>query len=632
MAARKTLVHLRFDEPHTDVPPSDAAGSLVDLTDGTGALPPVVEAFTGFGRDFLGEEYSLEAKDAVAGSSLTTRDCTIDVLLAWDMAAQLDFAATGTIVTRGIDGSAAEYSAYALELRVVDLAQRIAELRFAWQTTAGVDKVQAGGHFIVPADGFLMLTATRRWISSTEVELQYYVGDRLIGDVLSSDGDIGGGTTGTLRVGHGSPGGTYLLAVIDELRVRNYHVTQEEVEATWKRLSKFQPRGYKAVRDLFQPDAPISNDPASRFQKLLRIAGHAVGYTAAQAENVKLNLLPDRAYGPSLEQWESILGEAPRDLDGTARRRRRCVAHFSQREGVSPPGVRSTVHELLALAKTQIQLLAFDNTVREDFSQGLRGERWRATPAAQWTINAGALRVQNAADIPLTSAKADWYTALTAADCDGRASQMIAKLVPTTLAAGAEVGVVFFDWAQWSVLLFGLKNDAGTYKLVTEAFVAHASQGVTVRHTFVGLPAAVWLHLRQIDPGGGGGGFKTSATDANYTAAWSTTSQTTGYTTSAPFSHRARFQWAGMYARTTAGAANIDVAIDDIVLRTPFAGRTSHWYAYRDPALPGSPDLVAAWGAIQRLKHAFTRASAITTKSFLAGVSLVGRTPHGALT
>lgn len=634
MAQRKTLVHLRFDEQSIDVPPSDAIGTLADLAEATGQTPTVVDAFTGRGRRFLGEGCSLQALDVIPGGSLATRDCTIDAILKWDIAGQAAHSPSpGTLVARGIGGAPAEYTAYGVELRVINLAQRICETRFTWLTTAGVAKVQRGGHFILPVDGFLYLTATRRWVSSSEVELQYYLGDQLIGDHVSPDGDIGGGTTGTFRVGHGSPGGTYFVGIIDELRVRNYHVTREEVEATWARLSKFQPRGYKAVRDLLQPEAPLSNDPASRIQKLLRIAGHAIGYAAAQAENVRLNQLPDRAYGPVLEEWEHCTGEAPRASDSTDRRRKRVVAHFSQREGVSPPGVRAATHEVLATAKSQLEIIAFDNTVREDFSAGLKSERWMVDPVAQWTINAGALRVQNAASIPFDNTSRSWYTALLAADIDGRASQLITKLTPTTLAAGAEVGVVFYDWTKGNALLFGLKNDAGTYRIITEAFVAWASQGVVNRHAFGALPANLWLHLKQNDPGAGGGGYFTGATDANYIAAWSTTSQTSGYTATAPFAHRSRFQWAGLYARTTAGAANIDVAIDDVLFRTPFACRTSRFYVYRDPALPGAPDLIAAHGVLQRMKHAFTDATAITSKSLLADTAqgAADRGPAGAL-
>jgi hypothetical protein len=80
--------------------------------------------------------------------------------------------------------------------------------------------------------------------------------------------------------------------VVDELQVLNYEVTGEETAATWDRMARLQPRGYRAIRDLLPPGAPISNDPGSRIQKLLRIAGHAIGYAAAQAENARRNLLP----------------------------------------------------------------------------------------------------------------------------------------------------------------------------------------------------------------------------------------------------------------------------------------------------------------------------------------------------
>lgn len=636
MATPATLVLLRLDEPADEVLPSDAIGALADLNiDAGAALPPVASAFTGFGRSFS-DGFGLTALDVVPGASLATRDASVQMLLFWDIAAQAAYGQPGTIIARGKGAAAAEYVSYSVELRVVNAALGIGELRFWWQTVAGVVKTQLGGHFLVPGTGYVMLTATRHWISTTEVELRYYTGGRLIGEFLSSDGDIGGGTTGTFCLGTRYDAGVaerFFHGVIDEVRVLNYELAPEEIEATWDRISRLQPRGYRAMRDLFQPGAPISDDPASRIQKLLRIPGHALGFAAAQAENFKRNQLPHRAYGPVLEEWEIGLGEAPRAGDALSQRRKRVVSHLRQSEGVSIPGVNATVADLLQLATSQVQVLAFDQTVREDFSLGLLTERWFVEPAADWTIAAAALRVQNAAAIPFDGSSRSWRIALQSMGCDGRAAQLLSKITPTTLAAGAEVGIVFYDWANGHAILLGLRNTAGVYQVITERFVDWASQGVTVREALGGLPAALWLHLRQQDPGGGGGGFQTAAISADYDVAWSITSGIAGFTTVEDIAHGSRHQWAGLYARTIGGAANIDASFDDVLLRVPFGSRSLRWYAFRDPALPGTPDLVGAHGAIQRLKHANTEATVITTKSLLCDSSNSGcdRGPLGAI-
>lgn len=642
MATPATIALIRFREPDINVLPSDDVGSLGDLNVDTGlALPPVVSAFTGFGRQFS-DGFALDGVDVdvVPGSTLATRDVTVQALLSWDFAGQNTYAQTGTIVARGKGNAAAEYVSYALELRVVNAALGIGELRWWWQDSTGAVKTQIGGQFIVPSSGFVLLTAVRHWVSSSSVELRYYVGERLVGEFLSADGDIGGGTTGTFCLGTRYSAGAparFFNGILDEVRVLNYELTAEEIAATWNRISVLQPRGYKAIRDLVPPGAPISNDPSSRVQKVLRIAGHAIGYAAAQAENIRANLMPDRAYGPTLAQWEGAVGEAPKAPDTAPTRRKRVIGHLAQRAGTSIPGVRATVADMLALAQSQVQVLAFDQTTRDDFSAGLKAERWWATPIAQWTIAANALRVQNVASIPYDGKDLSGLTALQAIGADGRAARVLAKLVPTTLAATSEVGVVLYNWAPGpsatDAFLLGLRFD-GSWRIVTETFRDGISQGgPTVQSTLGGMPAALWLHLWQVDPGGGGNGFGTSATTANYLAAWSTTSQIAGYTTAPPIVHRTKHQWAGLYARTIGGAANIDVSFDDALIRAPFGGRSSRWYVFRDPTLPGAADLQAGHGAIQRLKHAHIGATVITAKSLLCDDVNSGcdRGPMGAL-
>jgi hypothetical protein len=164
-------------------------------------MPPVVPAFTGFGRRFA-PSLAVDGQDLVPGATLATRDVTVRALVAWDIAGQAASGQPGTILARGKGGAPAEFASYGLELRVVNAAIAIGELRLWWQDTAGNVKTQLGGQFVAPGPGaFLMLTAVRHWVSSSQVEVRYYVGDQRIGDLVSADGDIGGGTTGTFCVG-----------------------------------------------------------------------------------------------------------------------------------------------------------------------------------------------------------------------------------------------------------------------------------------------------------------------------------------------------------------------------------------------------------------------------------------------
>ena len=646
MATPATLALLRFRESDATVLPSDEVGALSDLGVDTGlALPPVVPAFTGFGRQFS-NGFAVDGQDIVPGATLATRDVTVRALVAWDLAGQAAYGQPGTIVARGKGGAPAELVSYGLELRVVDAAAAVGELRLWWQDTAGNVKTQLGAQFVAPPPGaFVMLTAVRHWVSSSQVEVRYYVGDQLIGDLVSADGDIGGGTTGTFCVGTrysaGTPG-RFLVGVLDELQVLNYEVTGEETAATWDRMARLQPRGYRAIRDLLPPGAPISNDPGSRIQKLLRIAGHAIGYAAAQAENARRNLLPDRAYGPTLQEWEQSVGEAPAAADSVKKRRKRLVSHLSQRAGCSIPGVHATVDDLLAISSSQLQILAFDNTQREDWSAGLRPERWRADPPAQWSIAGGALRVQAASGADLRfgtdsigASRRNWYTCLLSVDATpgwlpgAPSCNAFLKVTPTTFPAGAEVGLVFWDWARMNAFLLGVRNSSGTIQVTSERFLRGVSQGVAVHATT--SRTTHWLQLTQ--------NTSTLIHDTTgeslqpHTVKWSTASATTGFSSASgiPFSYC--INWIGMYARSTVASLGtaLDASFDDVAIRSSRGTRPFWWFLYRDPSLPGSPDLLGAQRAADRLKQAHTKVYVTTSKSVLCDTAGAGcdTTPMG---
>jgi len=631
-----TLALLRFRESDATVLPSDDVGALNDLGVDTGlSLPPVVPAFTGFGRQFS-NGFAVDGQDVVPGATLATRDVTVRALVAWDLAGQAAYGQPGTLVARGKGGAPAEFVSYGLELRVVNAGAAIGELRMWWQDTAGNVKTQLGGQFIAPAPGaFLMLTAVRHWVSSSLVEVRYYVGDQQIGDLVSADGDIGGGTTGTFCVGTrylGGAPGRFLVGVVDELQVLNYEVTAEETAATWDRMARLQPRGYRAIRDLVPPGAPISNDPGSRIQKLLRIAGHAVGYAAAQAENARRNLLPDRAYGPALEEWEQSVGEAPAAADSVQRRRKRLVAHLSQRDGCSIPGVNATVDDLLAVSASQLQILAFDNTQREDWSAGLRPERWRADPPAQWTISGGALRVQAAsgANLLFDGTTRNWFTCLLSVDGTPRwlpgapSCDAVVKVTPATLPVGADVGLVFWDFARTNAFLLGVRNNAGAIQVVSERFLRGVSQGLTV-HATTSLTSH-WLQLTQNVPGRTLIRDITGESQQPHTVRWSTTGPTAGFASASGIPFCYCINWVGHYARANVAAlpSALDASFDDFAVRAGRGTRPFSWFLYRDPSLPGSPDLVGATGAALRLRQAHTAVFVTTSKSVLCDVAGAG--------
>lgn len=633
-------IFLRMNEDEASIRPSDAAGGLADLVTatafGTGSstMPALVNGVMGGARAFDGAGSGLVARDQVSGSTLYTRDVSIQAILTWDDTLA-DIADPGTIIARGLGTSAAEYLAWGLEVRLVNAANRIGELRWLWHDAAGVLRTQVGGHFQAP-DGFVMVTATRRWVSSTEVVLRYFLGDELLAEVPSVDGSIGGGTTAATSVGMrytGAAFGRWYGGKIDELRVLGRELAPEEVAATWRRITVDQPNGYRLLRELHDPGFPISDDPGSRVQRETRMWGHALGYAASQAENVRANLLPDRAYGPVLERWEQITRQPSRPGDSLEQRRARVLARAAQDEGSSPPGVRAVLRELAATSEDNLQILAFSNTITDDFAT-VDPLRWELTPSAQWTSLAGTLRVQAAAGTYEYPARTH-YTALTsipstpqghgAVTNDGRELHAIVKISVTALPANAHAGLMITNRAAiGSATFFGVRNLAGSYQLVAEEFRDNVSQGIVVLAALGGAPAAMWLHLRtHYDPA--------SVTGLEQViCAWSTTSATAGYTEAAPFDHTPGSQWVGMFLRTVgaiAGAA--DVRFDDMLIRAPYGDRPFHAYIYRDPTLPGRLDRIGANAVIRELAQAHIQATVTSSLTFVAGdpLSIVGETP-----
>ncbi len=599
---------LRLNESDAELRPVDDAENLADLAKTGADAPDVVDAATGRGRQFTSaDEDGLAAVDVDTGSTLLTRDASIQAIASWDIEAADAYGSPQTLYARGKGTASAEYVGAGLELRVVNAALRIGELRWIWHDLSGVLKTQTGGHFQVPADGFLLLTATRRWVSSTRVVLRYYLGDELLAEVESVDGEIGGGTTGTTSIGTRYTGAAweqFFDGVIDELRVTDDELTAEEVVATWRRITIEQPRGYQLVREMHDPGFPISMDPGSRAQRETRLWGHALGFAAAQAENIRENILPDRAYGRVLERWEAITKQAPKPGDGVDTRRRRVVGRIRQRLGVSIPGVGVALEELVDTEAENLEIYAFDQTMVEDFAT-LNETRWHYNPSAAFTIASGALRVQAAA-VPAIDMLFDWYRAKQSIGGNGRGAHLIAKLDPTTIADDAEVGFYFENRITNHAFLFGMRRvSAGDVSLVTEHFLGGAGQGAVVREAMGAAVADRWLQIK----------FQEPAEDALFTVKRATSSSgpwTTVEDIAAP--GMTTFHWCGVYVRAVDGSTvTLDASVDDFTVRAPYGDRSFRFYVLRDPSLPGDADYLGANAVINGLRQAHTAAHVVQT-------------------
>lgn len=616
------VVLLRFDETADALRPVDSLGNLDDLATEFGLVAPtVVDAAMGRGRRFVSaSNHGYRAKDVVPGSTLLTRDITIQVILNWQLAAQDASGNPGTIYAHGLGpgtvGGVAEHLSAGLELEVVDPSLNLGALRWLWGDVAtGAITKPEGGLFQPHATEYVLLTATRRWVSATEVVVRYYYADQLLAEVVSTAGSIGGGTTGTTSIGARYTGGVWsykLDGTIDELRVVDYEMTLEEIKGTWDRITVHQPRGYQLVRELHDPGFPISEDPVSRVQKETRLWGHSLGYAMAQAENLR-NILPSRAYGEVLEAWESIVKESPKPGDSVDKRRARVVSRERQLNGVSIVGIHEALEELIDTDPENLEIYGFTpDTVDTYDALGLNTTRWTYDPAAQWTIVSNALRVldSGASGIPFTGALRNWYTARSPIGGNGRQARILAKVTVTTLAGGAEVGLWFGDRAAGNFILFGIRNVAGTRTLVTETYRGWISSGLVTRGTTT--TAAHWLQLRQLGPTEA---FIGQDGDAGYAVEWSTVSESGPWTTATGIGGPGATQWAGLHARTAdATGAAIDAAFDTTRVRAPWGDRAFHFYVYRNPALAGSPDLLGASNVLRALKQAHTVGAVLTEK------------------
>jgi hypothetical protein len=639
------IVLVRFNETASATYAADEAGTLTDLgpTDigpglaGPMATPDVVPGIVGPGRHFnAGTGSGYLARDRVPGTSLLTRDMTIQTIARWVAADQVAYGTPGRMVVRGLGfavAGAAQTRSFILRFHFNDFAGVAlpaghGRLNWEWELVGGTPFEDVGALFVAPL-GFTLFTATRRWVSPTLVMMRYYVGDQLIGQTTTTAGDIGGGTLGAMQIGSSAQVGQYgttWTGDMDDLLIVDREMSAEEVENTWLRLTRYQPLGTQLLLELHDDGFPMSTDSSSDIRLDTRMIGQGLGLAAAAVENLRANFLPARAYGSTLEQWEQAVAVTPQPLSDIDTRRARVLARLQQRNGVSPTGIAQAIGDLIDTPASNLQYIAFDNTWLDDFAT-VNLLRWDLTPTGCATAVSGKMRFAPGAGT-FTAVTGGW---LTAAATVSRSNEFrtysgehaLAKMSMTTPANLAEMGIWFGNRQRKDYILLGVVNNSGTALVIAETFLNGVSQGNPFVPVSIGSIAGlnVWLHLYQ-DPG-----------TTTWRAAWSTTSRTAGYTTSAPIAHPGMVHWSGAYFRSSGGgaigAAVVDV--EDFTLRTPDGNRTLAAYVYRNPALGGSPDFAGAESVIQGIRHAYTDVHFVTSLAFRADIDPADNTPMGAL-
>ena len=598
LADEHTVILLPFAEPAT-LAPSDQVGTLADLTD-VDSTNVVTEGAWAQPTARLFTDGGYYAVDQAGASSLLTRDVSVQAIATLED----DGNTRWTLIARGKGGSAAEYCAYGLEL--VAESATLYRLRWYWQTTAGVEVTETGATMLRFGAGEpVLLTATRRWEAPDRVVCRYYLGAELLGESVSADGSIGGGTTGTTTIGCRYVGGSYTRrwsGTIDELKVVDYALAPEEVEATWRRLSVHQPQAVDLVRDLLPPGMPIAGDPSSRVQRLLRWLGQGLGLAASHTEQLG-DLLPDRAYGEALERWERVTKIRRQAFDTLETRRARVAAHLARR-GATKANLLEVLAELLDCDAGDLEVISLSNTLTDTFSE-LNLERWTPTVPASWSVIGGTLRAQAAvtADLQWTPSVRRAPTIALPLHTSAEAF-LAAKVTFTALPADAEAGLYLAHGVSGAHLFFGYRNVAGG-QLVYQRYRDGAALDGAPVVLAAGAPAggAYWLRIRV--QGGG-----------ELTLEWSTDGVT--FADLANLSWIAGWRWLGFYVRNYAvlpGA--LDVRFGDFLARQPLGTRPFCAYVYRDPAIAGEPDLIGARALMRRFRYAFWHAAPTVSRSLL---------------
>lgn len=629
------IVLVRFNEPTSSFRPADEAGNLLDLDQVTGLANASVSAgAVGLARHFnAGSTDGFVAQDRVAGSTLMTRDMTVQAIAKWVSADQVAYGTPARMITRGLGftSSAAETTSFGLNFSFqdaasVNLPSGQGRIFFEWQQVGGGGVSDAGAIFVSPL-GFTMFTATRRWVSPTSVLCRYYLGDVLLGESTSVLGNIGGSTTGTTQIGSAWQGvnqfGRTFTGDIDELMILDREICREEIEATWLRITQYQPLGVQLFTELHDPGFPLPRDPTADAVLENRLVGNGLGYAAAHAENMRVNMVPQRSYGQVLEDWEEAVRTTPQPNSDIDTRRSRVLAKVRQRRGSSIPGIGDAIAGLLGGAdSSQLHFLAYSNTVTDQFT-ALDPLRWDVTPAATWTAVSGTARSSPVAgDYQFTGALQNWRYAQTTVTGLGTSAQFIAKVVMTTPQSGLEAGIFVAHRSTRDFLLIGLRDTAGVFSVRTESFQGGVSQGVVTQTTLAGNPTFIYLSLSQFSPG-------------QWIPWWSDTSSVNFHVGDGGFiTHPAPTHWAGMYVRSiggaTAGAAQVNV--DEWTAYMPFGHRPTNAYVMLDSALGFSPDVDGATDVLRTIRHAFVYTAFITSPNVKCGTTpAVGVGPMGGL-
>jgi len=536
------------------------------------------------------------------------RDLTVQAIVSLDVAAQDALGTPGVIVGQG--------KAWQLFVEVTHAASDSVRAKLWWDSIGGSHAESAGGgHFVAP-DGFFILTATRFWKSDSEVRVRYYANDQLLVERTSSVGDIDGDVS-RVTVGYrddGVGGSEYFLeGDIDQIKVTDYEMTAEEVRQTYRRIAIHQPLGGDIVRASVPSGGAWSSDPDSAVQRELAVEGDALGWMMAKMQELREDFSPARAWSV-LEDWERITGLPPKLLDTVEVRRNRVLSFLRKVHGFHADGVAEALAAAFDLDAEDVEILEYSNRWSDDFATAI-ADFWQVIDSGgSASVSSGEVSIvldsgEDGRWIPGSGGSGP--TRLDhAVDGDPRDGDdqydgidLTVKIATGTLQQGAHAGIAVYDGAnRGDALWIGRYNNSGTEKLGYRRI----SDGVLGSFTALEDPTADdrWVRIRHDG-------------DGSYTVWWSDTgpddvSNETG-SVAGPASPSSC-----CLAHLQEVASNPGVSgmtFDEWRAYFPNGLRVFNWYAYRDPALSGTPDMPGARTVVDRIKPAHTDASAVRAES-----------------
>ena len=551
-------------------------------------------------------DVALEADD-VDSAALLQRDISVMSLLAWDIDAQDDEATDGAIISLR--------SSWSLLLKVVDAATRQARLQWSWLTSTAEADVGGGGDFIAPAADYLLVTATRRWISATEVRCRYYVGDVLLGKFISADGTIDGVAAEKVVVGARDDGAAghelFYKGIIDQIRVADTELTAAEIRQIYRRMTIHQPNGYDTMRASTPTGSAYGTDPDNGIQRELQVEGGGLGDAFSLLETIREDYSPATAWS-MLDDWERVTKLPPQASDSIETRRARVLGFMRTRHGHHLDGVRAQVAPALAVDADSVEIVEYTNVDTDDFATALAPFWSEHKPLGSISIASGevVLVLDNAADGRWYNGDATYLRMPIDGDpLDSDPSVGVDATVKfnhnlaVSFSNGNHAGIFCHNAVNGGMFWFGVYKTGGVSNIGYRVFEGHTLGAFT---SIVAAPASpFWLRIRH-------DGAKAYTTWYSTTGPDDTSNENVVTGIALP-NNIGLILMLDIAANTAASQAEFD----DWRLFTPLGLRVYNWYAYRDPLLPGVPDLAGARAVVAKTKPAETSASAVITKSLI---------------